>query len=264
MTQTKPSLKEVQDFWNARPCNLRHSNSVVGTKQYFDEVEERKYFVEPHIPAFADFPNWKGKRVLEIGCGIGTDATNFARYGAIYTGVELSTESLKLAEQRFDIFGLSGRFIEGNAEEIDRLLKGEAYDLIYSFGVLHHTPSLENALNGIRTLMHPNSVFKMMVYAENSWKSAMIAAGLDQPEAQYGCPIANTYTNLEIEEILRKSGLTLKAIEQDHIFPYVVEEYKKYNYVREVWFQAMPQEVLRALETKLGWHMLVTSHLQPD
>jgi ubiquinone/menaquinone biosynthesis C-methylase UbiE len=261
MTNDKPSLKEVQDFWNARPCNLRHSNAPVGTKQYFDEVEERKYFVEPHIPAFADFTRWAGKRVLEIGCGMGTDATNFARNGAIYTGVELSSESLNLAKHRFEVFGLTGRFIEGNAEEIDQLLKGETFDLIYSFGVLHHTPSLENALKGIHTLMQPNSLFKMMVYAENSWKSAMIAAGLDQPEAQYGCPIANTYTNYEITENLNRSGLSPVSIEQDHIFPYIVEEYKKYNYVRESWFQAMPQEVFKALEKKLGWHLLITSNI---
>lgn len=264
MSNDKPSLKEVQDFWNARPCNLRHSNAPVGTKQYFDEVEERKYFVEPHIPAFADFPNWAGKRVLEIGCGIGTDATNFARNGAIYTGVELSSESLKLAKQRFDVFGLSGRFIEGNAEEIDQLLSGETFDLIYSFGVLHHTPSLSNALKGIRSLMHSSSVFKMMVYAENSWKSAMIKSGLDQPEAQYGCPIANTYTSHEIKEILYRSGLSLVSIEQNHIFPYVVEEYKNYNYVRELWFQVMPQEVFQALEKTLGWHLLVTSQLSSN
>ena len=259
MSKDKPSLKEVQDFWNARPCNLRHSNAPVGTKQYFDEVEERKYFVEPHIPAFADFPNWTGKRVLEIGCGMGTDATNFARNGAIYTGVELSSESLNLAKQRFEVFGLSGRFIEGNAEEIGQLLRGETFDLIYSFGVLHHTPSLENALKGIHTLMHGNSVFKMMVYAENSWKSAMISAGLDQPEAQYGCPIANTYTKYEITEVLHKLGFSVESIQQDHVFPYVVEKYKKYNYVRESWFQNMPQEVFRAIERELGWHLLITS-----
>jgi len=264
MSQSKSSLKDVQDFWNARPCNIQHSNAPVGTKQYFNEVEERKYFVEPHIPAFADFTSWAGKRVLEIGCGMGTDAVNFARNDAIYTGVELSTSSLNLAKQRFEVFGLSGTFIEGNAEEIDQLLQGKTFDLIYSFGVLHHTPSLENALKGIHTLMHSNSVFKMMIYAENSWKSSMIAAGLDQPEAQYGCPIANTYTRHQITEILSKSGFSVESIEQDHVFPYVVEEYKKYNYVRESWFQAMPQEVFKALEKKLGWHMLVTSSLQSN
>lgn len=262
MSNQSPSLKEVQDFWNSRPCNLRHSNAPIGSRRYFDEVEERKYFVEPHIPAFADFAAWKDKRVLEIGCGIGTDATNFARSGAIYTGIELSNESLKLAKSRFETFGLEGRFFEGNAEEVDELLKGEKFDLIYSFGVLHHTPSLVSALKAITNLMDSSSVFKMMVYAKDSWKSAMIEAGLDQPEAQFGCPIANTYTKPEITLLLAEVGLKVIEMKQDHVFPYVVEEYKRYNYVREPWFNAMPQEVFDAIQRNLGWHLLITSELQ--
>jgi hypothetical protein len=101
----------------------------------------------------------------------------------------------------------------------------------------------------------------MMVYAENSWKSAMIAAGLDQPEAQYGCPNANTYTASGITEILEKLDFVLTSISQDHVFPYVVEEYKKFNYVREPWFNAMPPAVFYALEKNLGWHLLVTVSL---
>jgi len=69
----------------------------VGTKQYFDEVEARKYFVEYHIPGFAKFARWRGKKVLEIGCGIGTDTINFARAGAQVTTVDLSGKSMELA-----------------------------------------------------------------------------------------------------------------------------------------------------------------------
>ena len=78
MQNTVATLKDFQNYWTSRPCNLRHSNAPVGSKQFFDEVEDRKYFVEPHIPDFVNFSVWGGKRVLEIGCGIGTDATNFA------------------------------------------------------------------------------------------------------------------------------------------------------------------------------------------
>ena len=251
------SIDDVRSFWDSRPCNIRHSSEPVGTKKYFDEVEARKYFVEPHIPNFASFKSWKDKRVLEIGCGIGTDAVNFAREGAIYTGVELSKESLMLAKQRFETFGLKGTFLEGNAEEIGELLKNQKYDLIYSFGVLHHTPSLSKALNGIRTLCDSNSVFKLMVYAEDSWKNAMIKAGLDQPEAQYGCPIANTYTRTEIKEELLAQGFKTTSITQDHIFPYRVKEYKEYEYIKEPWFAAMPEVAFKAIESQLGWHLLV-------
>ena len=62
-------IDSVRDFWNARPCNIRHSPREVGTREYFDEVERRKYFVEPHIPGFAEFERWKDRKVLEIGCG---------------------------------------------------------------------------------------------------------------------------------------------------------------------------------------------------
>src|SRR3954469_19881138 len=113
-------IDSVRTFWNARPCNIRHSQKPVGSKEYFDEVEARKYFVEPHIPAFADFARWRGKRVLEVGCGIGTDTINFARNGADVTVAELSDESMKVAQQRAEVFGLSDRiqFHSGNAEEL--------------------------------------------------------------------------------------------------------------------------------------------------
>ena len=84
------AIESVKAYWDARPCNIRHSLAPVGTREYFDQVEARKYFVEPHIPGFAEFERWRGKKVLEIGCGIGTDAVNFARSGAEYVAIELS------------------------------------------------------------------------------------------------------------------------------------------------------------------------------
>ena len=92
------TIDDVKKFWNDRPCNVRHSKKETGTKSYFDEVEKKKFFVEPHIKSFSHFNEWNGKKVLEIGCGMATAGINFARYGADYTGVELSKESLELAK----------------------------------------------------------------------------------------------------------------------------------------------------------------------
>src|SRR5215510_5455710 len=99
-------IRTVQQYWNDRPCNIRHSPKPVGEREYFDEVEARKYFVEPHIPRFAEFPRWRGQRVLEVGCGIGTDTISFLRNGALVTSVDLSTESLALAKRRAEVYGL--------------------------------------------------------------------------------------------------------------------------------------------------------------
>ena len=112
---SKVDKKTVRDYWNSRPCNIRHSSKKIGSKEYFDDVEARKYFVEPHIPGFADFHTWKGKKVLEIGCGIGTDTINFARAGAQVTAIEYSEESLKIAKQRAEVFDLSIKFYHADA-----------------------------------------------------------------------------------------------------------------------------------------------------
>ena len=121
------SLADVQRYWDARPCNIRHSPKPVGTREYFDEVEARKYFVESHIPAFADFERWRGKRVLEIGCGIGTDTVNFARAGAQVTAVDLSSESLE-CRAAAEVFGRRrpDPIHVGNAEELPSVLAGES------------------------------------------------------------------------------------------------------------------------------------------
>src|SRR5215469_15951264 len=102
-------IEQVREYWDRRPCNIRHSPKPIGSAEYFDEVEARKYFVEPHIPRFAEFEKWRGKKVLEIGCGIGTDTMNFARHGAFIAAVDLSERSLGVARQRAEVFGLKDK-----------------------------------------------------------------------------------------------------------------------------------------------------------
>lgn len=254
------TITEVKKFWDDRPCNVRHSNKDVGTKEYFDEVEAKKFFVEPHILDFTEFSKWEGKKVLEIGCGLATVGANFAINGAEYTGVELSESSLELAKKRFEVLGQEGKFYSGNAEELSSFVPVETYDLIYSFGVIHHSPNPERIISEIKKYMNENSVLKIMLYAKDSWKNYMIEAGFDQPEAQYGCPIANTYTKQEVINLL--DGYEVLSIEQDHIFPYQVDPYKKGEYIKQPWFDSMPPEMFRTLEKNLGWHLLITAKLK--
>src|SRR5712692_5427747 len=172
-------ITKVSDYWNSRPCNIRHSPRPVGSREYFDEVEARKYFVESHIPRFAEFDRWRGKKVLEIGCGIGTDTINFARHGAQVTAVDLTEKSLEVARQSAGVFGLENRirFIQANAEDLSSYVPVEAYDLVYSFGVIHHTPHPERVIEEIRKYVIPESTVRIMVYNYWSWKVLWILFG---------------------------------------------------------------------------------------
>jgi SAM-dependent methyltransferase len=254
------TIEDVKKFWNDRPCNVKHSSKEIGTKEYFNEVERKKFTAEPHILKFTEFPKWEGKKVLEIGCGLATVGINFAAVGSDYTGVELSESSLELARKRFEVFAQTGEFYSGNAEELSSFVPVETYDLIYSFGVIHHSPHPEKIISEIKKYMNENSILKIMLYAKDSWKNYMIESGLDQPEAQYGCPIAKTYTKQDVVELLE--GYEVLSIEQDHIFPYQIEPYKKGEYLKQPWFESMPDEMFRTLEKNLGWHLLITAKLK--
>ena len=252
------TIDDVRTYWDDRPCNVKHSKKEIGTKEYFDEVERKRYTAEPHIPSFAGFSNTKGKKVLEVGCGMATEGINFARAGATYTGTDLSTESLDLAKKRFNVYNNEGNFYLGNSEELSSFVPVETYDLIYSFGVIHHSPHPEKIISEIKKYMNKDSTLKIMLYASESWKNYMIEAGYDQPEAQYGCPIANTYTKDEVRKLLDGFDVT---IEQYHIFPYQIEPYKRGEFVKQPWFEAMPDEIFEVLKKNLGWHLLITAKL---
>ena len=268
------TVEEVRSYWDRRPCNLRHSHKPVGTREYFDEVEARKYFVEPHIPRFAQFERWRGKKVLEIGCGIGTDTTNFARHGAKVTAVDLSPQSLELARKRIEIYGLQDQvsFYSGSAEELTQIVPVEPYDLIYSFGVIHHTPHPERVVEQMRHYAKPGTTIKLMVYYRRSWKVFWILMGYGKgqfwkleelvaqhSEAQTGCPVTYTYTRDDGRRLIATSGFHLTEAFVDHIFPYRIPEYVKYEYVKGFPWNVAPDRLTRWMEQHFGWHLCLTA-----
>jgi SAM-dependent methyltransferase len=206
---------------------------------------------------FADFDKWQGKRVLEIGCGIGTDAIEFAKAGADYTGIDISTASLAIAKDRFKIYNLQGNLLNLDATS-DELLQLGSFDLIYSFGVLHHYPNVDKVIDTLSKMLSFKGTFKFMVYAEHSWKYAMIKQGLDQFEAQSDCPYAEVYTREKVHALL-DNKFTVNSIEQDHCFMYQVEPYKQGNYILEPWFEHMTECIKQTIRKELGWHLLVTA-----
>ncbi len=267
-------IEAVARYWNSRPCNIRHSPKPVGTGEYFDEVEARKYRIEPHIPRFAEFDRWKGRRVLELGCGIGTDTMNFARAGAMVTAVDLSRESLKVARERAKVLGLADRirFYHGNGEELSKVVPVEAYDLAYSFGVIHHTPHPARVVAELRKYLNRGGTLKLMVYHRHSWKVLSILLTsrdwlsgtigecvANRSEAQTECPVTYIYSKAESRRLVEPFGFRVTDIWTDHIFSYRVSDYVRYRYVRSWCFRWMPAPLFRALERQFGWHLCLTA-----
>jgi len=267
-------IDKVREYWDARPCNIHHSPAPIGTWQYFDEVEARKYFVEPHIPRFAEFERWRGRKVLEIGCGIGTDTMNFARAGAQVTAVDLSPRSLELAQRRADVYGLGARiqFHVANAENLSEVVPPEPYDLVYSFGVIHHTPHPERVIHQIRQdYVRSGSILKIMVYHRYAWKVFWILVTygrgafwrLDElvarhSEAQTGCLVTYTFSGQDVRRLLGQ-GFEITDMWVDHIFPYRIADYVQYRYVKVWYFRYLPLRIFRWLEQQFGWHLCVTA-----
>lgn len=269
-------IDRVKEYWNKRPCNVKHSSKELGTREYFEEVKNRKYFVEPHIPKFAEFERWHDKKVLEIGCGIGTDTVSFLQNGAYVTAVDLSEESIRIAEQRIKLFDFNSthiKFFHGNAEELSKFVPLEKYDLIYSFGVIHHTPNPKNVLNEIKKYMGHGSILKIMVYNKLSWKVLWIWATFGRfcgwrsldgliaqySEAQTGCPVTYSYTKKSIKSLLNNFKIIDMKI--DHIFPYDIKSYKNYQYKKVWYFRWMPNILFRLLENIFGWHICITARI---
>lgn len=270
----KASIGQIRGFWDSRPCNIRHSAMPVGTREYFDDVEARKYFVEPHIPRFAEFIRWKGKKVLEIGCGIGTDAINFARHGAYVTAVELSERSMEITRKRAEVYGFQDcmRFYIGDAQELTKFVPVEPYDLIYSFGVIHHTPDPERVIEQMCHYARVGSTIKIMVYHRYAWKVLwiLLAYGKGQfwrlaelvarySEAQEGNPVTHTFSKRKGCELIERHGLRVTEMWVGHIFPYRISEYVKYRYEMVWYFRMMPHSVFRLLEQHYGWHLCLTA-----
>ena len=254
------NIKDIIDYWDASPCNVGHSHHPIGSRKYFDEVRDKKYVVEPHIISFSEFPRWKGKNVLEIGCGMGTMAVDFIQNGATYVGIDVSSVTIELAKKRLDTYGLSGKLILGNAEELAKILPSQNFDLIYAFGSIHHMLNPQRFLEQVKNYMSLDSTLKLMIYAKCSWKAAMIREGMDQYEAQSNCPIAKTYSRSEAENLLNEFDII--KMSQDHIFPYDVANYKRNKLVKLPWFEVMPQDVFSTLEKQLGWHLLIDAKVK--
>jgi ubiquinone/menaquinone biosynthesis C-methylase UbiE len=157
----------VQAFWEADPCGAAHGEAPEGTPEFFAQIERKRNELEPFIGRYADFPMTRGQRVLEIGVGAGSDFVRFARAGADATGVDLTEHAIRLVRQRLDNEGLQAHLQQADAESLP--FEDEAFDRVYSWGVLHHTPDTARAVGEAVRVLAPGGRLCVMLYARHSW-----------------------------------------------------------------------------------------------
>jgi len=157
----------VRKFWEDEPCGSVHGEAPEGTREYFDQIEQRRYELEPFIPEYARFQDAAGKTVLEIGVGLGTDFVQFARAGAKVSGIDLTEHGVQLVRTRLELEGLEGDVRVGDAESLP--FEDRSFEKVYSWGVLHHTPRTEKAVAEALRVLAPGGDLCVMLYSRHSW-----------------------------------------------------------------------------------------------
>jgi SAM-dependent methyltransferase len=204
-------LKErVRAFWQEHPCGTKFSDAEMGTREFFDRIEQHRYEKEWHIPEAGDFASTGGLKVLEIGCGLGTDGAQFAKAGADYTGIDLTEASVELARKRFELSGLKGEFRVADAENL--AFPDASFDLVYSHGVLHHTPDIAAAVREIHRVLKPAGRAIVMLYHRGSYNyrigiRVLRRAGAGLLKSESGIRIIHTLTAEPIESLREHAGL---------------------------------------------------------
>lgn len=161
-------LKEsVRSYWNQQSCGTDIATSEKFSQEYFEEIEEHRYAMEPEIMPFAQFTRWRGAKMLEVGVGAGTDFLQWVRAGTKAHGIDLTQEGIDHVRHRLDIYGLECEDLRvGDAENIPH--EDDSFDLVYSWGVIHHSPDTQKALHEIARVVRPGGRVKLMVYNRKS------------------------------------------------------------------------------------------------
>ncbi len=160
-------LGQVEAFWDDHLCGSHFIDENYLSPTFFEEYRAYRYRKEHHLDVLIDWSSAAEKDMLEIGLGVGADATKWAAHAKSYTGVDLTQEAVDATTKHFDLLDLSGNIRKGNAESLE--FQNDSFDLIYSHGVLHHTPNMPRAFSEVNRVLKDNGEFIVMLYAKESF-----------------------------------------------------------------------------------------------
>ena len=216
--QDKDKLKEeVREFWNAQACGTQNIDKEKFTLEYFEQIEKERYELQPEIFSFAQFTRFHGKKLLEVGVGAGTDFLQWVRAGADCYGIDLTDEAIAHIQHRLQLYDLKAHVKVGDAENLP--FESNTFDIVYSWGVIHHSPNTIKALEEIIRVLKPGGTAKIMVYHRHSlltlffWVKHALLKG--RPWKSFAWVLwhkmeslgTKAYTVKEMQEILNKYNL---------------------------------------------------------
>lgn len=244
-------LGEVQRYWNERIHDLEMTSHEPGSAEFYRELDEYRFDKLSYLPQLVDFAGFRGKRLLEIGCGIGTDLVRFARGGARVTGVDLSQTALDLARRNFEIAGETVDLHLANGEALP--FDDGSFDVVYAHGVLQYTPDPRRMASESRRVLIPGGEAIFMVYNRRSWLnglSKLMSVALEHEDA----PVLRKLSIAEYRTLLSDFSRVRIVPERFPVRSRLHRGWKGFLYNRLFVgpFNRLPRSWVRPL----GWHLM--------
>lgn len=245
-------IDEIQRYWNTRIHDLEMTRHPVGTREFFDDLDDYRFDKLHYLPKLVDFSSFRGQRLLEVGCGIGTDLVRFAKGGAVVTGVDLSSTAVGLAERNLVLHGLG-------AQEL-RVANGEAlpygdatFDVVYAHGVVQYTSDPAQLVRECHRVLKPGGRGIFMVYNRISWLNAMSAV-MKVPLEHEDAPVLRKFSIPEFRGLLAPFAEVEIVPERFPVKSRLHHGVKGmlYNTVFVGAFNTLPAAVVR----RFGWHLM--------
>ena len=245
------SIEAVRGYWNAHVHDWKIAREEPGTLAFFEETEAYRYEKLHYLPRVVDFTAQNGKRVLDVGCGLGNDLSRFARGGAEVTGVDIAPTAIDLSRRNFESRGLSGAFHVMNGEAMD--LPDASFDYVFCHTVLHFTPDPAAMVREVHRVLRPGGSAVLMTINRKSWLFAMhrlLKVEIDYLDA----PVFNPFERPSFEKLMAPFDTVDLVMER---FPVRTKVHKGlkaalYNMAFVDVFNALPRRITR----RYGYHML--------
>jgi SAM-dependent methyltransferase len=249
-------IDAIQRYWNERIHDLEMTEAAVGTKQFFDDLDDYRFDKLHYLPVLVDFASFRDRRLLEVGCGIGTDLVRFARGGARVTGIDLSQTAIDLARKNFALNNLSAEELRvANGEQLP--YPNEAFDAVYGHGVIQYTADPAQLIRECYRVLKPGGIGIFMVYNRVSWLNALskvMKVALEHEDA----PVLKKFSIGEFRELLKPFGKVEIIPERFPVKSRLHKGWKgiAFNTMFVGTFNMLPRSWVRPL----GWHLMAFCH----